>query len=180
MAVAYDLKEDFYNIYDENPYSKENAQEAFRKWEESIPEDKIFDKFRQLAKTVHNFYTQVFAYWDCPIAITNGYTECTNRIIRENNLRGRGYSFEILRARTLYRKANLEKLAASNMVEYGPLVPDYGPVFRFDSVDNEEASYEEMNENITFEDDDLYAYEREGYTVDPETGELIPDNPENE
>lgn len=25
MAIAFDLKEDFFNIYDENPYSKENA-----------------------------------------------------------------------------------------------------------------------------------------------------------
>lgn len=33
--------------------------------------------------------------------------ECSNRIIRENNLKGRGYSFEILRGRTLYRKTNL-------------------------------------------------------------------------
>lgn len=76
MAIAFDLKEDFFNIYDENPYSKENAQNAFKKWEESIPEDSIYNSFRKLANTVHNFYEQIFNYWDCPIAISNGFTEC--------------------------------------------------------------------------------------------------------
>lgn len=76
MAIAFDLKEDFFNIYDENPYSKENAQNAFKKWEESISEDSIYNSFRKLANTVHNFYEQIFNYWDCPIAISNGFTEC--------------------------------------------------------------------------------------------------------
>ena len=76
----------------------------FKQWEQSIPKDAIYDKFREFAATVHRFEDQIFAYWDWPIAISNGYTECTNRLIRENNLRGRGYSFEVLRARTLYRK----------------------------------------------------------------------------
>lgn len=76
MAIAFDLKEDFFNIYDENPYSKENAQNAFKKWEESIPEDSIYNSFRKLANTVHNFYEQIFNYWDCPIAISNCFTEC--------------------------------------------------------------------------------------------------------
>lgn len=31
MAIAFDLNEGFFNIYDENPYSKENTQNAFKK-----------------------------------------------------------------------------------------------------------------------------------------------------
>ena len=103
LATAFDLKEDFFNIYDENPSSKDNAKKVFKQWEQSIPKNAIYDKFREFAATVHRFEDQIFAYWDCPIAISNGYTECTNRLIRENNLRGRGYSFEVLRARTLTR-----------------------------------------------------------------------------
>ncbi|MDY5338049.1 MAG: transposase [Intestinimonas sp.] len=75
LAIAFDLKEDFFNIYNENRTSKENAQKAFSDWEKSIPADDIFEPFRTLAKTVHNFYEQIFNYWDCPIAITNGFTE---------------------------------------------------------------------------------------------------------
>ena len=102
-------------------------------WEESIPSDLLYDKFRDLAKTVNNFYEQIFNYWDCPIAISNGYTECTNRIIRENNIRGRGYSFEVLRARTLYRKANLNSIIQNKMLT-GPTLDEHEPVFHFDSL----------------------------------------------
>lgn len=148
LAEAYDLKEDFFNIYDENPSSKDNAHKAFEAWEASIPEDEIFDKFRELAATVHHFETQIFQYWDCPIAISNGYTECTNRLIRENNLRGRGYSFDILRARTLYRTTNLRAMLESGLVEVGPVIPEDKPVFHFDST--------KESEDLDDEEDDDY------------------------
>ncbi len=134
LAIAFDLKEDFFNIYDANPSSKDNAKKAFADWEKSIPEDKLYNKFRELANTVHNFEEQIFAYWDCPIAISNGYTECMNRLIRENNLRGRGYSFEVLRARTLYRHTNLRAMLENGLVEVGPIIPEDQPVFHFDST----------------------------------------------
>lgn len=138
LAIAFDLKEDFFNIYDENISSKDNAKEAFFRWEQSIPEDKLYDKFRELAATVCRFEPQIFAYWDCPIAISNGYTECTNRLIRENNLRGRGYSFEVLRARTLYRKTNLRAMLENGLIDVGPIIPEDQPVFHFDSTKEDE------------------------------------------
>lgn len=155
FAIAYDLKEDFFNIYDQNPSSKENAQKAFANWESSIPEDDIYDKFRELASTVHHFYEQIFAYWDCPIAISNGFTECTNRLIRENNCRGRGYSFEILRARTLYRKTNLEIALREGLVSanIGPAIPESEPVFHFEGS---EADVDDEDDYEPFpEDDDI-------------------------
>ena len=151
LAVAYDLKEDFFNIYDNNRGSKGNAQAAFAVWEQSIPLDDIYNKFRELAATVHNFYDQIFNYWDCPIAISNGFTECTNRLIRENNCRGRGYSFKILRGRTLYRKTNLALALAGGQL-IGPSIPDSGPVFLYENTDDDY-------------DFDL---------VDSETGEVFP------
>lgn len=137
MAIAFDLKEDFFDIYDNNMESKENAQKAFAEWEQSIPKDELFIKFKELAKTVHNFYEQIFSYWDCPLAITNAYTETSNRLIRENNLRGRGYSFDVLRARTLYRKSNLQRIIESDMA-IGPIIPEHGAVFHFDSTKEDE------------------------------------------
>ncbi|MDO4962298.1 MAG: ISL3 family transposase [Eubacteriales bacterium] len=159
LAIAFDLKEDFFNIYDENKTSKEAAQEAFRKWEESIPPDALYDKFRDLAKTVHNFYEQIFNYWDCPIQISNGYTECTNRLIRENSTRGRGYSFDILRGRTLYRKTNVKNLLMSGMVTIGPAIPETGPVFHYEGGDSDDYDDEE----------ELVA----GVDFDPDTGEIF-------
>jgi len=158
LATAYDLKEDFFNIYDDNKESKENAQKAFAEWEKSIPKDEIYDKFRELAGTVHNFYEQIFAAWDCPIAISNGFTECTNRIIRENNTRGRGYSFDVLRGRTLYRKSNLTSIITSGMAKLGPPIPEEGPTFHFEG----------SNEDDEDSDEDEY----EPFpAVDPDTGE---------
>lgn len=175
LAIAFDLKEDFFNIYDENRTSKENAQKAFSVWEKSIPADYIFEPFRTLAKTVHNFYEQIFNYWDCPIAITNGFTECTNRIIRENSVRGRGSSFEVLRGRTLFRKANLQALETSGML-LGPSIPKKGPVFHFEEIKGIED--ETVEDESTYYDSfsyDPFAGLKAWEDYDPETGEIFDD-----
>lgn len=173
LAVAFDLKEDFFNIYDENKTSKANAQQAFTAWENSIPEDEAFDDFRELAKTVHNFYEQIFNYWDCPILITNGFTECSNRIIRENNVRGRGNSFEILRGRTLYRQANLERIEASGMM-LGPPISKKGPVFHYEEVKGiEDAVVEDESEYFNSFDYDPMIGLIPGVNYDPDTGEIF-------
>jgi len=153
MAIAFDLKEAFFDIYDENPESKDHAIQAFAEWEESIPPDAIYAKFRELANTVHNFYTEIFQYWDCPIAITNGFTECTNRLIRENNIRGRGYSFEVLRGRTLYRKSNLSNIL-KNGLALGPEVEEYEPVFHFDNMKEHDVFDDEDDDYEPFPTDD--------------------------
>jgi len=172
LAVAFDLKEDFFNIWDENLESIDNAKEAFQKWEATIPKDKIFDDFRSLAKTVHNFYEQIFNYWVCPITITNGFTECTNRIIRENNVRGRGNSFEILRGRTLYRHANLEKIEDNGML-IGPCIPKKGPVFHYEEVKGiQDKVVENESDYFNSMDYDPLIGLVPGVNFDPETGEI--------
>ncbi len=62
-------------------------------------------------KTVHNHYDDIFAYWDAPFSITNGYTEGLNGLIKMSNRLGRGYSYEIIRAKTLYSKKKPARLA---------------------------------------------------------------------
>ena len=109
---------------------------------------------------VYNHYEAIFAWWDCPTAISNGYTECINRLIRENNLRGRGYSFEILRGRTLYRKSNLKNLEENGLL-YGPEIQEYAPNFLFENTQEEEI-------DLDTEDDDTI-----DPNVDPETGEIL-------
>jgi len=167
LAVAYDLKEDFFCIYDDNLSSKDNAQRAFAEWEQSIPADSMFDKFREVAVMVHNHYDAIFAKWDCPTAISNGYTECVNRLIRENNLKGRGYSFEVLRGRTLYRKTNLTALTENGLV-YGPEIQESMPNFFFESI--QEDDDDDTEEDDTFD---------EGY-VDKDTGEILDPGVEDE
>ena len=134
LAEAYDFKEAFYGIYDEP--DKASAMHAFEAWENSLPEGR-FPKFHALARTVHNNYEDIFAYWDAPIRLTNAYTEGLNGLIKVANRMGRGYSYEIIRAKTLYAKharkvgsllrqplaAEVPTRGAKNQVEYGPHIP---------------------------------------------------------
>ncbi|MDT1893157.1 transposase, partial [Acinetobacter baumannii] len=101
LAMAYDFKEAFFCIYDEP--DKQSAQNAFEAWKNSLPPYGM-EPFKKLVKTVHNHYDDIFAYWDAPFSLTNGYTEGLNGLIKMSNRLGRGYSYEIIRAKTLYSK----------------------------------------------------------------------------
>lgn len=134
LAQAYDFKEAFFRIYDDP--DKVSAMRAFEAWENTLPEKEL-DRFHSLAKTVHNHYEDIFAYWDSPSQITNAYTECLNGLIKIANRMGRGYSYEIIRAKTLYAK-HARKVGSgvrlaippttsakgiNETVEYGPHIP---------------------------------------------------------
>ena len=49
-----------------------------------------------------NWRNEILAYFDHPIS--NGYTEALNGVAKVINRAGRGYSFELLRARLLFGK----------------------------------------------------------------------------
>ena len=136
LAEAYDLKESFYRIYDEP--DKSSAIAAFENWKTVLPR-KGFREFRSLAKTVERHYEDIFAYWDAPVRITNAYTEGLNGLVKVSNRMGRGYSYEIIRAKTLYEKharkvgsgvrprtqqeGPYQTKGAVKSVEYGPHIP---------------------------------------------------------
>lgn len=135
LAQAYDFKEAFYAIYDEATRSA--ATRAFEAWENSLPPSAP-PKFHALARTVHNHYDDIFAYWDAPTRITNAYTESLNGLVKVANRMGRGYSYEIIRAKTLYAKqarrigsgmktfpaqATAPTSGGPKHFEYGPHIP---------------------------------------------------------
>lgn len=124
LSIAYDFKEMFFKIYDES--NKQGAMNAFEAWENSLP-SKSMEPFKKLAKTVNNHYKDIFAYWDAPFPITNAYTEGLNGLIKMSNRLGRGYSYEIIRAKTLYsseaRKVGSGIRINHRKVEYGPHIP---------------------------------------------------------
>lgn len=123
LALAYDIKELFFKIYDEE--DKQQAKNAFDAWENSLPDGKL-EGFHKLAKTVHNHYDDIFAYWDSPVKITNAYTEGLNGLIKVSNRMGRGYSFEIIRAKMLYARTAREvgvAVGRGKAIEYGPHIP---------------------------------------------------------
>lgn len=128
LMAAYDLKEDFFDVYDANPASRDAAEAAFDAWKASAPEASGFEPFRALGRTIDNHRELIFNWWDCPARISNGYTECANRLIAEADMKGHGYDFEALRARTLYRRQNLERIMASGGLSIGPRVDSEGPL----------------------------------------------------
>ena len=56
--------------------------------------------FEDMIRACANWKPQILNYFD--ERVTNGYTESMNAVIREVDSQGRGYSFEVMRARILY------------------------------------------------------------------------------
>ena len=103
LFLALTIKEEFFGIYDAP--SREMAEKAFQAWKSSIPED--FRKYYgPVANMVDRHHRDIFNYFDCPV--TNGYTEVMNGVMKAMNRLGRGYSFEILRARSLFYRVMRE------------------------------------------------------------------------
>lgn len=114
FAEAYRLKEAFYDVYDAS--SRIEAGRMLDDWRASIPahlkrKGKGFDPLLTATK---NWRDEILAFFDYPI--TNGYTEALNGVAKVINRSGRGYSFEVLRARLLYRKVVHQAATDSHLV----------------------------------------------------------------
>ncbi|WP_133141477.1 transposase [Moraxella caviae] len=66
-------------------------------------------EFYRLKQIVKRHFAQTFSYWDSANKVSNGYTECVNGLIKLANRLGRGYSFEMIRARALYGHKDSDK-----------------------------------------------------------------------
>lgn len=97
LGAAYRAKEAFHDIYS-HP-AKADAMKAAEAWEKSLSGE-IEENFRELKIALRNWWTEIFNYYDCPK--TNAYTESVNNLAKGMNRMGRGYSFEVIRARLLY------------------------------------------------------------------------------
>mgnify|MGYP001403122473 CR=1 FL=1 len=97
----YHEKERFYAIWEGN-LSRKNAETAYDNWKSSLPGN-ISPYFSDLIRAVDNWHTEIFNYFDC--RVTNAFTECVNNHIKAIARQGRGYNFEVLRARTLFTHA---------------------------------------------------------------------------
>lgn len=97
LAEAYRLKELLFDIYD---MPKDKAIAAYDDFLASIPKTMKAD-FADLTRAMKNWREEILAYFDHPIS--NGYTEALNGVAKVINRQGRGYSFEVIRARILYK-----------------------------------------------------------------------------
>ncbi|MBQ6489725.1 MAG: ISL3 family transposase [Solobacterium sp.] len=125
LQTLYLLKESFRSIYCAEDRKK--AEAYFELWVSQIPEPlpapvaelprdengKViskrgrkkkyvdrFDPIRVFANTVRQWHKEIFNWFD--LKVSNATTEAVNRLVKEVNLYGRGYSFETFRHRVLY------------------------------------------------------------------------------
>lgn len=103
LGLAHRLKESFYDIY-EAP-TKDEARRQLVEWRAAVPaamRNVSKKEFRPLWTAARNWTEDILSYWDFPV--TNGYTEAMNGVAKTLNRAGKGYSFDVLRARWLFRK----------------------------------------------------------------------------
>ena len=107
LGTAYDLKEAFYGVYE-----AEDANDAYQRygaWRRSIPTE-LVDHFNDLVRAFENWQPYILNYFEC--GVTNAYTESLNNLIRVFDRAGRGYSFNVLRAKIMFTEgAHKHKLA---------------------------------------------------------------------
>ena len=103
LRVAYEAKERICNIY--NQPTRAAAEKEATLWSTTLAPE-IEKDFRDLRVALHNWNREIFNYYEQPV--TNAYTEAVNGIAGLINRIGRGYSFEVLRARLLYNKQAID------------------------------------------------------------------------
>ena len=96
VADAHRAKEGFYDIWEAE--TREAAEVAYAAWKAAIPAS-VELEFGALCRTVENWRTEIFAYFDH--RYTNAFTEAMNGLVKIINREGRGYSFEHIRAKIL-------------------------------------------------------------------------------
>jgi transposase len=104
LGQAHILKEAFFNLYDLP--NRQEAQDQYGLWCEAVEDlPQIAPYYSDVIRAVDNWYDQVFAFYD--YQVTNAYTEAMNGLIKIANRMGRGYSFEAIRAKMLFRKGRV-------------------------------------------------------------------------
>ncbi len=97
LGAAYAAKEAFHDIY--NLANRVDAQKAAEEWAASV--DPAVDwAFREAKGALRSWWLEIFNYYDYPTS--NAYTESINNLAKGMNRMGRGYSFDVIRARLLY------------------------------------------------------------------------------
>ncbi len=108
LADAYRAKEAFFKIWDAP--NKKAAWKALDAWLKAVPEQHA-SAFVHATRALQEWRAEVLAYWDSR-AVTNAYTEAANGLAKIANRTGRGYGFEVIRARILHtlRTVNPEEM----------------------------------------------------------------------
>lgn len=109
LSAAYHIKEAFHALYEYR--NRADAEQAARDWKASIPPE-LREHFREVVNALDSCWELIFNWYEYPVS--NAYTESINRLAKDMNRMGRGYSFEVIRARLVFdevaRKPNKKTL----------------------------------------------------------------------
>jgi transposase len=112
LAAAYEAKEAFYDVYD-SP-DRRTAETRFDAWEQSLTPT-MRTAFKDLLSATRNWREPIFNYFDH--RVTNAYTEAINGLVKITNRNGRGYSFDVLRAKMLLSREAVKRDAPKRVAE---------------------------------------------------------------
>jgi transposase len=106
LGYALEAKERFMDIW--TAQDRTTAEHMYLTWKKGLSEE-LKPDFKPITTAFKNWHVEIFNWWD--YGITNAFTESLNDKIREIHRGGRGYSFEVLRAKIIC-KAGLHKTKA--------------------------------------------------------------------
>ena len=122
LEGAYETKEAFKAIWKHRTSAA--AKDALHAWRDSVPEH-LVTLFQPAVTATKNWETEILNYFDHG-RFTNAPTEARNRVVKMTNRLSAGYSFDAIRARTLFgkrpgrvkaEKAAAEEARRASMVE---------------------------------------------------------------
>ena len=125
-------KERFYDIY-EAP-SRSEAEKRYREWDEGL-DPEVRTTFGPLLTAFQNWEGPILAYFDH--RVTNACTESANNLIRAVQRMGRGYSFDVLRARILFVRHGAHKMKPFRRFGKRDLVAEEGMGYGLPSTEIE-------------------------------------------
>ncbi len=100
LAKIWTIKESFRDILNSD-ITGDEAADLLRAWYTTIPDGPEFEDFRTARQSFISWEKEIRNYFD--YHVTNAVTEAVNGVIKEVNKRGRGYSFDVLKAKIKYR-----------------------------------------------------------------------------
>lgn len=131
-------KDGFGVIYDYK--DRTDAEKAYADWVASI-DPQVRVEFEPMIRAIEEFRRDIFNFFD--FEYTNGFTESVNRLVKDMNRLGRGYSWDTLRARMLhyefirdiekktYRKADVTQIVDDHYLSIRGADRDGGAVMGY-------------------------------------------------
>lgn len=123
LLAAYEHKEHFYGIRD--AITRSQAEAALDEWIATVPKGQK-EIWSDLVRAVGNWREEIMTYFETDMPVTNAYTESINRLAKDKNREGRGYSFEVMRARMLYTTKHKKKAPTAKISPFYKKTIGYG------------------------------------------------------